>query len=293
MFVKYPKIHRLGSSENEGILTGRCYITEKIDGANTSVWFDERIHMSSHNNEITEGFNGFCDYVKAHEGINRLFKDHPDYRLYGEWLVRHSVQYEETAYKKWYLFDIFIGDNRLDPTEVVQIAQEYGIEYPVLFADLTNPTLDEIMEFVGKSTIGKRGEGVVIKNPEFRNKFGVCEYAKVVTQQFREDNATIFGGNSKHSDTYWEQYIVNQFMSVARITKIMAQLQPCIDKKLDITHTARIINTAYHDMLTEEIWTIQKKVRFCDFQNLKRLSIRKASMIYQDILNNSLSVAYK
>jgi len=31
MFKKYPKIHRLGKEETEGILEGTCYIQEKID----------------------------------------------------------------------------------------------------------------------------------------------------------------------------------------------------------------------------------------------------------------------
>lgn len=41
MFIKYPKIHRLGKEETEGILNALCYIQEKIDGANTSIWIGE------------------------------------------------------------------------------------------------------------------------------------------------------------------------------------------------------------------------------------------------------------
>ena len=43
MFKKYRKIHRLGAEENEGILVGKVMIQEKIDGANTSIWLEERI----------------------------------------------------------------------------------------------------------------------------------------------------------------------------------------------------------------------------------------------------------
>ena len=41
-FKKYPKIHRLGKEETEGILDGVCYIEEKLDGANASIWIDKR-----------------------------------------------------------------------------------------------------------------------------------------------------------------------------------------------------------------------------------------------------------
>ena len=96
MFIKYPKIHRLGSDENDGILIGKCYIQEKIDGANTSIWIEDgEIKCASRNNELTGGFNGFVDYVKSHEGIKRLLTEHPDYRLFGEWLVRHTLSYKE------------------------------------------------------------------------------------------------------------------------------------------------------------------------------------------------------
>jgi len=293
MFIKYPKIHRLGVDENDGILLGDCFIQEKVDGANTSIWLEDgEIKMASRNKEITEGFNGFCDYVLVQMGVSRLLKDHPEYRLYGEWLVRHSISYNETSYKKWYLFDVWDGDRRLAPDEVFATAKEYGIDTPEIFAKLTNPKLDEINEYVGKSTLGEKGEGVVIKNMDFINKFGDLEYAKVVTQEFKEDNATIFGGNNKHSDTYWEQWVVNKFINVERVRKIMHKIQPEIDKRLNIEHTARIINTAYHDMITEEIWEIQKKVQTMNFRHLARLAQRKASMIYQDILNDDLSVAY-
>jgi hypothetical protein len=37
MFIKYPKIYRLGKDETIGILTGTCVLSEKLDGANVSV----------------------------------------------------------------------------------------------------------------------------------------------------------------------------------------------------------------------------------------------------------------
>lgn len=60
MLIKYPKIHRLGSDENEGILFGKCFVQEKIDGANTSIWVEGgEIKCGSRNNELSGGFNGF------------------------------------------------------------------------------------------------------------------------------------------------------------------------------------------------------------------------------------------
>jgi len=300
-FKKYPKIHRLGKEENDGILYGKCTIQEKLDGANVSIWLDKRgeVTCGSRTRELSEGFNGFVDFVKQHDGIQKWVKDNPTLRLYGEWLCRHTIAYNETAYKQFYLFDITVV---VDGEEVETfMSQEYvrlvstdiGVPTPTYHGEFENPTMEQIMPFVGISSLGTVGEGVVIKNDDFLNKFGEKVYAKIVTEKFKEDNAIVFGGNNKYSDSYWEIYIINKYMSLARVEKIMHKIQPTIDERLDMEHTPRIANSAYHDMITEEIWEIQKKAQQVNFMKLRKLSMKKAIKIYHDILRNHISVAYE
>ncbi len=289
-FKEYPKIHRLGSEENDGILDeGVCVIQEKIDGANTSIWLEDGVmKFASRKHEITEGFNGFIDYVKAHEGITKLLSNNQNWRLYGEWLVRHTLSYNETMYKHFYLFDIWdeATGSFLMNDFVEEIAKKYEIRFPQTFASLTSPSLEQLNEFVGKTNLGDKGEGVVIKNNGFINKWGAQSYAKIVTQEFKEENATAFGGNNKFSAVYWEQYVVNEYLNEARVRKVMNKIQPLVDKRLDMEHTPRVIQTVYHDMITEEIWDIQKKVSGnFNFGSLKRLAAKKAARVYHDILN--------
>lgn len=298
-FKKYPKIHRLGKEETEGILIGTCVVQEKIDGANAQVWIDKRgaITCGSRNRELTEGFNGLVDYVKDSEELYALLKDHPNYRLYGEWLVRHTIAYNELAYRKFYLFDITeVKDGEeveefKTAEEVYAIAKQYGIPTPEHFGTFIDPTEEALKDFVGKTVLGEIGEGIVIKNHAFRDKFGNHNYAKIVTQKFKEDNAITFGGNNKHSDTYWEMYIVNKYVTLGRVQKVMHKLEPTLDERLDLKHIPRIAGTVYHDMLTEEIWEIAKKVQAVDFKKLQNLAQRKAIQIYKDILNGDVSVA--
>lgn len=298
MFIKYPKIHRLGAEETDGILIGECSIQEKVDGANTSIWNENgNLHCASRSQEITGGFNGFVDYAKNHVGINQLLLDSPEFRLYGEWLVRHTIAYRETSYRKFYLFDILVTDGVkengewLSQEKVKEIAERYGIDTPKLFAKIENPSLEEIKEFVGVSSLGDKGEGVVIKNFDFVNKFGSIEYAKIVTESFKEDNAVVFGGNNKHSDSYWEMYVCNKYMSLARVQKVMNKIQPTVDEKLGLKHIPRILGTCYHDLITEEVWEIARKVPTINFKVLQRVCYKKARQIYVDILNESISVA--
>lgn len=298
-FKKYPKIHRLGKEETDGILIGECVIEEKIDGANAQIWTNKRgeITCGSRNRELTEGFNGLVDYVKENNAINQLLKDKPNYRLYGEWLVRHTIAYNELAYKKFYLFDITeVRDCEeveefKTPAEVYAIAEKYGIPTPQFIGHFTNPTEEALKDFVGKSTLGEVGEGIVIKNHDFRDKYGNHNYAKIVTEKFKEENAITFGGNNKHSDTYWEMYIVNKYITLGRAQKVMHKIEPTLDEKLDLKHCSHIAGVVYHDMLTEEIWEISKKVHSVNFKKLQALSMRKAIQIYKDILSGDISVA--
>lgn len=293
-FIQYPKIHRLGKDETLGIQNGLCYVQEKIDGANASVWMEgtEICCGSRRRHLVNTEFNGFVPYVKAHCGIPSLLHNFPNYRLYGEWLVRHTISYNETAYKQFYVFDIMHGDKFLDIEEVYELCGKFAIRTPHLFDKIENPTLEQLQQYVGVTKLGDKGEGIVIKNPKFVNQFGRPAYAKLVTQEFKENNAVVFGGNNKYSDTYWEMYVVNKYMTLARLRKIMHKLQPLIDEKLDKKHTGRIINTAYHDMIEEEIWDIQKKVPELSFRSLSKLAQKKAAHIYHQILEEDLSIAF-
>ena len=300
-FKKYPKIHRYGKEEVEGILIGTCHVQEKIDGANTSVWIDKRGELTcgSRNRELTEGFNGFVEYIKNHEGVRKLLEENPTYRLYGEWLVRHSTPYNELSYRQWYMFDITVAqdgeENEMFLTEddVYGLALTHGILTPERFGTFKDPTVEELKEYVGRSSLGEKGEGIVIKNPDFRDKWENHNYAKIVTQEHKEQSAIVFGGNDKFSDTYWEMYVVNKYINLARVEKIMHKLQPTIDKRLDLEHCPRIAGTVYNDVLTEEIWEIAKKVQALNFNKLKSLCMRKAIQIYKEIITGDVSVANK
>lgn len=295
-FYKYRKVQRLGKEETDGILEGTVHIQEKVDGANTSIWLDENkvIKMGSRTRTLgEEEFNGFVPYVKGHNGIIELLAYHPEWRLYGEWLVRHTIAYKETAYKKWYMFDIFDSEKMqfLSSPEVNKVAEEYGIETVPYLGVFENPTIDQLKELMDKSAFGDRGEGIVMKNMDFVSKFGDLEYAKLVTESFKEDNGVTFGGNNKYSDSYWEMYVVNKYMTLARIQKIMAKIQPEVNRRLDMQHVPRIMGTAYHDMITEEAWEIANKVPSLDYKVLKRIADKKAKQVFVDILNDSISVA--
>lgn len=276
-FRKYDKIHRLGKDETIGILEGVCHIQEKLDGANASIWLDSdgQIQCGSRNRHLVEdNFNGFVDYVKANGSIKAYLEQYPTAILYGEWLVRHSVKYPEGAYKKFYLFDIFLDGKLLTVDATMASAYKYGIQAVPVVGTFVNPTDEELKALVGKSALGESGEGIVIKNMNFTNKFGDLCYAKMVCENFQESSKATIIDNDK------ESYVVSKYMTVGRVVKIMNKLQPEINEQLDMQHIPRVCNSAYHDMITEEIWEITKKVDVINFKVLAKLAFLKAKELY-------------
>jgi len=299
-FKTYNKIQALHKEECDGLLTGLCYIQEKIDGANSSIWKSETgLSCGSRTRDLTkvgDGFNGFVEYVQNHIGIKHILFNYPQYRLYGEWLVRHTIGYNEMSYKKFYLYDIEDENGEfLHLEEVYKLANMYRIETAHLFDTIENPSLEDIKRYAGKSLLGNKGEGVVVKNFNFINKFGNRQHGKYVTQDFKEDNAITFGGNNKSSETFNEMYYVNKFMTLPRIQKIFHKLES-IEGKLETKHIPRIMGMAYHDLITEECWVIAQEMakagKFFDFKAFKNICDRKSKSIFLELLTGDVSVAH-
>ena len=142
MFRKYEKIHRLGKEETDGILTPGenviITVQEKIDGANASIWQDEagNLQRGSRNRALPEdeSFNGFKEWVEDnHDKLQAVFAEYPNIRLYGEWLVRHSIAYNSTAYQKFYLFDVYGEEGFWDQEAVISLADQFDLFQPQVF----------------------------------------------------------------------------------------------------------------------------------------------------------------
>lgn len=310
-FKAYNKIHGIHKEECEGILEGVCHIQEKVDGANASIWLeDDEVHYGSRSRDLfkaNDNFNGFGDWVKSHEGIKQFLQAHPDHRLNGEWLVRHTIGYKELNYKKFYLFDITKEMQKrneegveetveitLDIPFMYELAEKYEIPAVHLFGTVENPTMDQLKAFAGTSMLGEKGEGIVIKNLSFVNKFGVQQWGKFVTQEFKEDNGITFGGNNKHSESYEEMYYVNKMMTLPRVQKVLHKLESS-EGRLSEKHIPRVMGTCYHDLISEEGWVIAQELgktgKMFNFKTFKSLCDRKAKSIFLEILTGDISVA--
>ena len=116
MFKEYQHLERFGTTEVAQIELGECYIFPKIDGTNASVWLlNGELQAGSRTRHLTlEKDNaGFLAWAKEQTNLIEYLKENPLLRLYGEWLVPHSLKtYRESAWRKFYVFDVYDDETK-------------------------------------------------------------------------------------------------------------------------------------------------------------------------------------
>ena len=136
-FKRYTHVENTNRDEVEGIEIGTTYIFPKLDGANASVWREHDkgsiIQCGSRNKQLDNlgDLDGFYDYVQGNMQLHQLLADYPYYRIYGEWLVPHTLRtYQDHAWRKFYAFDLYEDEAELFvPYEHYKVLfEKYDIE---------------------------------------------------------------------------------------------------------------------------------------------------------------------
>ena len=299
-FRRYQHVCRLGTQDTDGILNGKCYIFPKIDGTNSSVWLDDEgnVCAGSRNRKLGNGKdNQGCYYnIVDDEHMAAYLKAHPTHRLFGEWLVKHSLKtYKGDAWYKFYIFDVCIdnGDDfkYLTYDEYAPLLEEFGLLYLKPLMVKENPTNDDIAWCVNNNTYVIKegqgvGEGVVIKRYDYVNKYGRIVWAKVLHDEFNNGSkskgklSTLEkGGNNI------ELSIVDTFATSNFIEKEYAKIineNPDIERKKMIP---MLIETVYHTLIDEEMYNIIKKYKnpTIDFNILKKMVVNKIKQVKVDL----------
>jgi len=286
-FVKYQHLERYGTDETENITDGVVYVFPKIDGTNGSIWLNETIRAGSRNRELSlDNDNaGFMGEVIIDERYHRFFAQYPDYRLYGEWLVPHSLKtYQKDAWRKFYVFDVYKDgeDEAVHYEEYSSILDEFGINYIPPIAIIKNPTDEQILRCIEKCGMfliengAGLGEGIVLKNYHYRNKYERQTWAKIITNEFKtlhhlEMGAPLVNGSKMVEEDIVESYVTAPFIEKEK-AKIEATLGPWRNE-----HIPRLLGVVFHELVTEEIWNICKKYKNpkINFSLLNRMTIDK------------------
>lgn len=305
-FYKYQHIERLGHLEVADILDDRVTIYPKLDGTNASLWWEGmNLHAGSRNRHLTpEADNaGFLKWAREHKGLVEFLVLHEDTRLFGEWLVPHSLRtYREDAWRRFWVFDVKVGTELVPAESFAEVFDALEIDYIAPLANILHPTEEQLQGLMTNTNTfliedgAGVGEGIVIKRyGAWRNKFGHQKWAKMVRNEFKDLNRKTFSVRETQGAKQVEAEIVNEFVTDALVKKELAKIVHDIaggnhpggnsSEILEYYNTVmmsnrgqvipRLLQTVYYCLIKEEMWAILKRHKNAkiDFGKLSRLTV--------------------
>jgi len=299
--IKYPKIYRLGHAEVAGILDGEILIQPKIDGANARVWLSGDGHLwcggrnVSHSVDGTDFQGGLGAWCHANRAalvtlLTDLHTRFTNVMLIGEHMRKHTVNYGPAVLDGSIMFydaiDMKTGALvTLDDLEhVLDEVEAYGFKcVPTLYYGKA-PPVDKILEmFVGKPSVLNPDvieEGIVIKNPQYRNAYGRQNHAKIVSEKFHEKKSVSVKQDKNSNADY--RALVAQYVTPARVRKLLAANDPYNEPSLH--HMKWLGKVIVADILSEEILDIATQVNVLDFRQFNKQVARKIVAVLNDLL---------
>lgn len=266
-FKKYQHIERFGTSEVENIQFGECYIFPKIDGTNASIWLNGILLCAGSRNRklsLDKDNAGFFNWVVEQNNIKSFFEHKPKLRLFGEWLVPHSLKtYKTKAWHNFYVFDVMDeNDNYIHYSEYAPILEMYNINYIPPLAIINNPTYEQLIKKLPSNNFliedGKgSGEGIVIKRYDYVNKYGRTTWAKIVTSEFKEIHSKSMGAPKSDGKKMIESEIVSTYITRSLCEKEYAKIVN--ESGWQSKFIPKLLNTVWHEFIKEESWNFIKK----------------------------------
>lgn len=294
VFIKYPHLERFGTDEVDGINLGTCFIFPKIDGTNASVWLEQgEIKAGSRNRELSlDNDNaGFYAWVLQQDNIRRFLESNPLLRLFGEYLVPHSLKtYRDDAWRKLYVFDVFdeAACEFIPYNEYKVLLDEFQIEYIPCTLKANNPDYELLQKAVENNVYLLQenagvGEGIVVKQYGWKNRFGRTTWAKLVTNTFKDKHIKEMGGVVVDLKMV-EEEIANEFITSHTVDKVVDKIRND-QGQFGAKDIPRLLHTVYHDLVVEELWEAIKKHKNprIDFKVLHQFSIKRTKELKKEL----------
>jgi hypothetical protein len=230
-------------------------IQTKVDGANAAIRYDaetDSIVAQSRKNILNTSntLRGFYEFTQllVKDRIKAVLR--PEYIIYGEWLVPHTVKYPELAYNKFYVYDIYDTErNNWAPQEYVEeIAKLLHLPYIKTWYDGEFISWEHCKSFLPNSAYGEvEQEGIVVKNMTKLNSLDNHEpfYVKIVNTRFKEKMERKEKKSQSPEQIAFEEEENNKTKTIvtpARVEKLLNKLvdEGIIPETWGATHMATI-----------------------------------------------------
>lgn len=300
-YKSFKHVERLGKDEVDGILDGVCYITAKLDGTNALVWFDDKeqtVCAGSRKRQLTlEDDNaGFYKWVHSDNEEAKLLRHfvevHDELIVYGEFgcgKVAHIKDYNEGTKDQFWIFDVYNVETEQYVPDTIwrELLEAYDLTpwcIPIL-ATIENPTEDQLMELAKNNKFlldhaNHAGEGIVIRNPDFRNRWGHYEIAKIVLDEYIQEQKSKKKPQITPGEV--EQSIVDLYATEAELSKAKNKVCVILGTEEFDTKSGKFIgmylNMVYRESILAEVadWVKKFKNPVIDFKTLQDLTYKKA-----------------
>jgi hypothetical protein len=103
------------------------------------------------------------------------------------------------------------------------------------------------------------GEGVVIKNYDYKNKYGRQTWAKIVGNEFKAKHHLAMGAPVIGGEIV-EEKIAAKYVTQALVDKVEAKIVNEMGG-WSSKYIPRLINTVWYDVVTEETWNFVKEFK--------------------------------
>lgn len=297
MFIRYPHLEKLGNVEVENIELGETHVFPKIDGTNASLWnVDGDLFGGSRNRILTfendnAGFLNTLLRTEYGEPYRDFLYRYPNLRLYGEWLVPHTLTgYREDAWKRFYVFDVMNNETGvfLRYEDYQPLLRAANLDFIPCYKKVLNG--DSAMYLKEARDIRYLlkdeqdfGEGVVIKNYDFINKFGRQTWAKLVLTEFKEKHVS--AGDPPSVGTMCnEEILVDACITEALVEKEFNKIVTA-EGGWQNKFIPRLLETCFYCMMTEELYSNLKSIKLgsVNFKALKQFAFQKVKNIKPEL----------
>lgn len=284
-------IERYGNEEVLGIELGEAYIFPKLDGTNASVWLENpnteysSLHCGSRTRELSlEKDNaGFLAWAELDNNLISFHCRYPNIRLYGEWLVPHTLKtYRDDVWKRFWIFDVYNDETEqyLSYDAYKPLLDEFGLDYIPSLAKIKNGSYENFIHVLNQNNFFIKdgeglGEGIVIKNYDYYNKYGRQTWAKIVSSEFKEQHYKTMGCPEIESKMV-EEEIAQKYCTKALIEKTYWKIHN--EKEgWRSEYIPRLLETVFYDLIKEETYEFLKEFKnpTINFKTLKAFVVQK------------------
>ena len=287
---KYPKIHTLGSQENEGILDEVVVCQSKIDGANFRCRYvaeEDKLIFGSRNRLLDNPNPNEWKAIRSYQKAFELFKDKfiPNVIYFSESMQTHTIRYDNIPDTIGY--DIFdVERQEFYNWKAAKMAFE-NIGIPFIHIHFEkhgrDVTVDELKNLIKKSPYRAAGdEGIVLKCYNKKNVFGRPLWGKIVDELFKEDNKKAFKGTIPITPNN-EFEVIERYLTDTRFQKAIRRLKEQ-GESIDMSLMPKLFKYVGDDILSENILYISGEWKALNFKTFYNLIARRCAELLKEYL---------